>query len=116
MEGSDSWLNKKVPYQAHKFKSQKKKVTNSEKESDGAVEVGWKGGASPPKPILGSKNSCLEKPNNSSSEDGSGGMVVVGWNGGGERAHPSRYLARRGHNRKRNKATGSDGKPTGMLG
>ena len=106
----------KGPVPGSEVQEPEKKVTNSEKESDGAVEVGWKGGASPPKPILGSKNSCLEKPNNSSSEDGSGGMVVVGRNGGGERAHPSRYLARRGHNRKRNKATGSDGKPTGMLG
>ena len=36
-----------------------------------------KGGASPRKPMIGSKSSQPEKPNNSNSEDGSGGMVVV---------------------------------------
>ena len=66
------------------------------------VEVGPNNlGASPPKPMLGSKSS---QPGKTKSlpvarwewRDGSGGWDVGGW----ERAHPSRSPARRIHNRK----------------
>ena len=65
------------------------------------VDVGQKeGGASPPKPIFGLKSPQPENTNNSNSEDGSGGMVKVVGTRGWERAHPSRYAARKIHNRK----------------
>ena len=64
------------------------------------VEVGRRGeGASPPRPILGSKRSCPDKqltPTQNMGAAGCGG----GLGRAGERAHPSRCPARSGHNRK----------------
>ena len=58
-------------------------------------------GASPPKPMLGSKSSQPGKtknlqPGRWERRDGNDGWDVGGW----ERAHPSRYPARRIHHRK----------------
>lgn len=64
VEGPDFWLKRSHTYQAREVHEPeaKKKITNSEKEGGGMVEVGRRGEvASPPKPIVGSKRSYPEK-------------------------------------------------------
>ena len=78
-----------------------KKITNSEKQGGGMVEVGRRGEvASPPKPIVGSKRSYPEKKKLASTQKMGAAGCSGGLGGTGERAHPSRCSARRGHNRK----------------
>ena len=58
-------LKRSHTYQAREVhEPEAKKITNSEKEVGGMVEVGRRGKvASPPKPIVGSKRSYPEKKN-----------------------------------------------------
>ena len=76
-KGPISGLKGPIRTRLGRFKSptRQKKITNSEKEGGGMVEVGRrKEVASPPKPIVGSKRSCPKINNNSNSENGSGGI------------------------------------------
>ena len=67
------------------------------------VEVGRRGEvASLPKPIVGSKRSYPEKKSTQTQKMGAAGCGG-GLGGMGERAHPSRCSARRGHSRKETK-------------
>ena len=65
VQGSNFWLKRSHTYQAREVhEPEAKKITNSEKEGGGMVEVGRRGEvASPPKPIVGSKRSYPEKKN-----------------------------------------------------
>ena len=58
-------------YQAREVQEPKKKKQTRKKGSGGMVEVGRRGeGASPPKPIVGSKRSCPEKKTTSTPKMG----------------------------------------------
>ena len=117
VEGPDFRLKRSHAYQARKVhEPEAKKKTKSGKEGGGMVEVGRRREvANPPKPIVGSKRSypgTKLTPTQKMGAAGCGG----GLGGTGERAHPTRCPARRGHNRKGTKPQeGSDGKPIGML-